>query len=239
VILTRVHPGSPEQLDLDDAESRIRLLEFYRAGRTEWLRLNLVTSVTGSAAGSDGTSESLTSPADRRILGVIRELSDLVLVGASSLRAEGYLMPRRTRLGVLTATGDLTGHRVDELEDRARVVVICPASSADRVHETLGGAEIIALPDSSRAGAGRVSMPDLVSALRAAGFASIVCEGGPNLAGQLLGNALVDELCLTTSPVLTDVRLPAFGREGVGEQPLTLAQLMIDQAGSLFARWTT
>lgn len=233
MILTRVHPGTPETLDLDGDSSRGRLLDLYRPDAPEWLRLNLVTSISGSAAGSDGTSETLTSRSDRRILGVIRELSDVVLVGAASVRAEGYQLPRRSRLAVVTATGDLSGHRLGTGE-LSRVIVVCAASGADHARETLGAAEVITVPDEE----GRIDMHDLVGALRAAGHPSIVCEGGPGLAAQLLGAGLVDDLCLTTSPVVGDVRLPMLGGAELADRAATLGHLLVDDRSFVFARWS-
>jgi riboflavin biosynthesis pyrimidine reductase len=231
-MLTRVHPGPAETLDLDAPESRARLLEWYRPADAEWLRINLVVSVTGSAAGSDGTSETLTSRADRRILGVIRELADVVLVGAASVRAEGYQVPTKARLAVVTSTGDLSGHRLapDLVE---KVTVIGPAAALVRASAELPGAHLLEVP-----GEGRVSPADAVQALRAAGSNSIVCEGGPSLAGQLIAAGLVDELCLTTSPKLTTVRVTPFAGE-LGDRALDLGHVLVDDGGSVFARWLT
>lgn len=69
--------------------------------------MNLVVSLDGSAAGPDGTSSSLTTGADRAVLGAIRAESDLVLVGAATLRAEPHLVPRSTPLAVLSHSGRL------------------------------------------------------------------------------------------------------------------------------------
>lgn len=225
-LLHRVVPAgdaAPERIDLDD---RARLLELYASARPEWLRLNLVASVSGSAAGSDGTSETLTSRADRRILGVIRELADVVLVGANSVRAEGYLLPKRARLAIVTRSGDLGGHRLGE--SPAEVVVLGPESARAGAVASID-ARFVALPDDS--------MPTLVSALRAEGFASIVCEGGPTLAAQLVNAGLVDELCLTTSPRLNGGALPLLGPDATPEVPTALHQLLADADGTLFARW--
>ncbi len=230
MILRRVHPGPVEALELDADGTRDRLLELYRPPAGEWLRLNLVTSVSGSAAGSDGTSETLTSASDRRILGVIRELADVVLVGAESVRSEGYLRPKRAPLAVVTGSGDLSGHRIGGAEGPP-VVVLCPPSAVDRVRETLADAEVITVPGP------RMSPADLIAALRASGFASIVCEGGPGLARQLVVAGLVDEACLTTSPRLTGVTHPLFGIEPFAEVAVELAQLMVDDESALFARW--
>ncbi len=232
MILTRVHPGPPESLELDAASTRDRLLELYRPGPSPTLRLNLVASISGSAAGSDGTSETLTSRVDRRILGVIRELSDIVLVGAASVRAEGYQVPRRARLAVLTASGDLAGHRI-AADDSDAVIVIAPASARERVLESLPRADLIIVPTTGPT----IAMTDVVHALHSAGFPSIVCEGGPGLAGQLLAAGLVDELCLTTSPQLGGVTLPVLATASAS-RAATLTQLIVDEQGYLFARWS-
>jgi riboflavin biosynthesis pyrimidine reductase len=232
VILRRVHPGPVESLELDAAGTRDRLLDLYRPPAGEWLRLNLVTSVSGSAAGSDGTSETLTSASDRRILGVIRELADVVLVGAESVRSEGYVRPKRAPLAVVTGSGDLEGHRIGGTEGPP-VVVLCPESAVERVRETLADAQVITVPGP------RMLPADIIAALRHNGFVSIVCEGGPGLARQLVVAGLVDEVCLTTSPRLTGVTLPLFGIESFPEVAVELAQLLVDDESALFARWLT
>lgn len=231
MILTRVHPGPAESLDLDAEGARDRLLELYAPPAGPWLRLNLVTSVSGSAAGSDGTSETLTSAADRRVLGVIRELSDVVLVGAQSVRAEGYLQPRRALLAIVTASGDLAGHRI--VGEGPAVVVVCPPAAVDRVRQSLPGADTLTVPGP------RMLPVDIVAALHGRGLASIVCEGGPGLARQLISSGLVDEVCLTTSPRLTGVTLPVLGVDAFPEVAVRLGQLIIDDQSSLYARWFT
>ena len=231
MILTRVHPGAAESFELDADGTRDRLLDLYAPPRGAWLRLNLVTSVSGSAAGSDGTSETLTSAADRKILGVIRELANVVLVGAESVRAEGYVRPKRVPLAVVTGSGDLAGHRITGT-DGPPIVVVCPPTAVDRARASLPGAVIITVPGP------RMAPGDIVEALRAQDYASIVCEGGPGLARQLVVAGLVDEVCLTTSPRLTGVTLPLFGTEAFPEVAVGLAQLIVDEESSLFARWT-
>lgn len=228
--LTRVHPAPAASYELDEPAARDHLLELYRPPASGFLRLNLVASITGSAAGSDGTSEPLTSRVDRRILGVIRELSDVVLVGAASVRAEGYQLPKRSRLAVVTSSGDLRGHRIDTAH-REPVIVLAPEAARSRVLETLPGAQLVVVPATGQA----LSMVTLVETLRSLGFPSIVCEGGPGLAGQLLSAGLVDEVCLTTSPQLGGPTLSLL--PGKSTTPATLTQLLVDEAGFLFARW--
>src|SRR5690606_35852114 len=106
VIVTRLHPSPHAHVDTTSPHATDTLVQWYHPPRYVWLRTNLVASANGSAAGSDGTSETLTAGADRRILGIIRRIADTVLVGAESVRAEGYVMPRTAKLVIVTASGD-------------------------------------------------------------------------------------------------------------------------------------
>lgn len=234
MIISRVHPAPAEPLELDDDGTRARLLDWYAPDRADWVRINLVMSVNGSAAGPDGTSETLTSTTDRRILGVIRELSDVVLVGAASVRGEGYQVPKRAQLAVLTASGDLEGHRLapDQAE---RVIIVCPEGAADSAERSVPGARILVAPATD----GHVSPADTIAALRDAGCAGIVCEGGPTLASRLLEAGLVDDFCLTTSPVLRDASVPLLGRAPLSEHPLALRHILVDDGGYVFTRWAS
>jgi riboflavin biosynthesis pyrimidine reductase len=236
MILTRIHPAQAETIDLDDGASRDRLLDLYRPVSGRWLRLNLITSVSGSAGGSDGTSETLSNPADRRILGVIRELADVVLIGAESLRREGYLMPSKSRLAVVTGSGNLDGHRLAPDLEAGRMLVICPGSAVPRVRDSLGdrAVEIVELADAG----GRLAIGEIVEALHQRGHLSIVCEGGPRLAAQLVAARLVDELCLSTSPTIGGTSLPLLVGADAETQSLALSQLLVDGTSGLYARWS-
>ncbi|MEO7007449.1 MAG: dihydrofolate reductase family protein [Terrimesophilobacter sp.] len=236
--LTRVYPvapgaRAPETVDLKDADARDRLASLYSTPKRKWLRLNFVTSLTGNTAGTDGTSDSLSSRTDRAVLGVIRRLSDVVLVGASSVRAEGYLLPRTTPLAVITSSGNLTGHRIPTDIAGGRLLVICPDDVAGRVRSGLPSAvDVIPIDSDSKV----VPVEQVLAALRARGLANIVCEGGPTLAAHLVKAKLVDELCLTTSPILGEVRLPLLSG-AVEDGRLSLAQLLVDESDALYARW--
>jgi riboflavin biosynthesis pyrimidine reductase len=235
VSLTRLFPPTDIHLDWGVEAQHPGLVELYRPPRADWLRLNLIGSVSGSAAGVDGTSETLTNPTDRMILRIIRDLSDVVLVGAASVRAEGYFVPRHAALAVVTGSGDLSGHRVRSGANRGALLIVCPFSAVPTAKRTLGNtaASLIEVPDI----AGRMSPDDIVGALRIAGYQSIVCEGGPGLAAQLVNAGLVDEFCLTTSPVLNGASLPLFGGHEFAERTLALTQLLSDELSFLYGRW--
>ncbi|AMM20933.1 hypothetical protein AX769_13290 [Frondihabitans sp. PAMC 28766] len=234
-VSTRLEVGSADSVARASTQSVLE--DWYRPPSDPWLRINLITAVSGDAAGADGTSDTLSNPADRAILKAIRDVADAVVVGAASVRAEGYRVPSKARLAVVTSSGDLSGHRIaDDLAER--VIVVCPASAVDRVQSSLGGtvaacATIFVVDDAD----GRLQPADIVRALHEQGLTSLICEGGPSLAGQFVRAGLVDELCLTTSPVVIGSGLPAFGSERFDASSLSLTQLLIDDQSALYARW--
>jgi len=231
-VLTPIHPTPGAGFDPFSDEGGAELAARYAPPARDWLRINLIVSVSGSAAGSDGTSDTLTNRTDRRILGVVRSQADLVLVGAQSVRAEGYKVPRTALLGIVTMSGDLTGHQL--IEERAdRLMVFCPANATTTVTETLPGARVVAIAPSG----GRLDVVDVLRAARDLGARSIVCEGGPSLAAQVASTGFVDEVCLTTASLLTGTTLPALGEQAFAPLPLELEGLLVDEASNLYSRW--
>lgn len=229
--LTRLLP-TREDLDLDGGASRDALARWYAPPGGRWLRLNLVASVDGRSAGDDGTSDSLTNRVDRAVLGVIRRTADAVLVGAASVRAEGYRMPARATLAVVTRSGDLSGHGFEP--GSGSLLVLAPASARAAVERSLGDASYqLEILEERR---GRIPARALLDALHRRGHESIVCEGGPSLAGQLVRAGLVDELCLTTSPVIGGSAAGILDVDSL-TGGLDLTQLLVDDSGALYARW--
>jgi riboflavin biosynthesis pyrimidine reductase len=151
------------------------------------------------------------------------------------VRAEGYFVPRSSALAIVSRSGDFSAHQVKDTGHHGAVIVLCPAAAVQRARATmtLSGARVIAVPDV----AGSLSADAIVTALHGAGYRSIVAEGGPALATQLILGGVVDELCLTTSPLLNGGKLPLFGAQEFASRELTLSQLLIDGAGATYARW--
>ncbi len=228
--LTRLLPGPVESRDLEAPDGREWLADLYAPASPSIVRLNFVASINGSAVGEDGTSESLTSRLDRRILGVIRQHADVVLVGARTVRREGYTSPKHARLAVVTRSGDLTGHRLGDTF--LRPLVICPEAVASRVGLQMRSANVEVVPLRSPA----LDPVEILGALRDRGLPGVVCEGGPTLAAELLDAGVVDELCLTTSPRLRAPGLPLLPRLA-RTVPASLRTLLMDEEGYLYARW--
>ena len=88
--------------DLSDDE----LTAAYAPRREPWLRVNFVSTVDGAAQGSDGVSKSINNDADKRVFDALRANADCLVVGAGTLRAEGYDVPRLP-LVVVSRSADL------------------------------------------------------------------------------------------------------------------------------------
>lgn len=84
-----------------------QLSDLYSWPKERSYRLNLLVDSDDSVAGKDGTSNSLTSHEDRRLLTIIRKDVDVLIVGAASVRAEGWFLPPHGRVAVLSHTGNI------------------------------------------------------------------------------------------------------------------------------------
>ncbi|MEN2740937.1 dihydrofolate reductase family protein [Microbacterium sp. X-17] len=236
-------PGTAGAFDPRTEDGRAWLHEAYALPDPEYVRLNMITSLTGSAAGSDGTSETLTSADDRAILGVIRAQADVVLVGAQTVRAEGYVVPRTARLAIVTATGVLDGHRLtlDAPADRARVLILSPADRADAVRDAVAplGLRVVPVPvpvPNPGASEGRPTPAALVQALRAEGLPRIVCEGGPGLASQFVAAGAIDEYCVTVAPVIGPIARPFVDVDAAHVPRTRVVGQLTDDAGFTYLR---
>jgi riboflavin biosynthesis pyrimidine reductase len=211
-----------------------------------WVRACMVSSVDGSATGPDGRSGTLGSPADRTVFGVLRNLADVVLVGAGTVRAEGYGPPdarddfAERRLGagqspapvlaVVTRNGEL-GPRQDDLVAAASTLVVTTAAAdLAALRGRFGPARVIV------AGAEQLD-PELVTdQLAARGLRRVLVEGGPGLLGRMIAAGRLDELCLTVSPLAIAGDGPRIASGDPGRQRMRLAHL-VECEDSLFGRW--
>lgn len=196
---------------LDEAELPARLAR--DAGTAPpgrpWVITNMVASLDGAFAVA-GRSGGLSSQADHLLFQAQRSLADVVLVGASTARAERYGRPRvlpgatairsdrgqadLPRLVVVSASGSFPADQPFVLGDGPRPLVVHPEDSRPPdLPEQL---------DSMGCGTGSVDVVALLEALGGEGVRWLVCEGGPHLLGQLAGAGAVDEFMLTLSPRL-------------------------------------
>ncbi|MEU0970464.1 pyrimidine reductase family protein [Streptomyces sp. NPDC005917] len=219
-------------------------------GREPWLRANMVSTLDG-AAQHDGRSQPISSEADMRIFGTLRALADVVVVGAETVRQEGY-RPARARaefagaraaagqgaapaVAVVTASLDLDFSLPLFTSPLVPTLILTGAAAApDRVAAAeKTGARVVVAGD----GVG-VDPARAVSALAGLGHTRLLTEGGPRLLGQFIAAGVLDELCLTVSPMLT-----AGGAQRISGGPgVTVPRRfelvsLLEEAGFLFSRY--
>ncbi|WP_283132783.1 pyrimidine reductase family protein [Rhizohabitans arisaemae] len=190
----------------------IDLAQAYAYADGPCVRANMVASADG-AAWVKGLSGGLSGRGDRRAFAVLRGLADVILAGATTVRSEGYgpVRPRDSWAGLRAGRTaappiavvtrkldlDLDGRLFTEAEPYARTIVITTESApADRRARAAELADVVV------AGDDRVEPAAAVQALRDRGLPHVLCEGGPRLLAQFGAADLIDELCLTISPML-------------------------------------
>jgi riboflavin biosynthesis pyrimidine reductase len=111
------------------------------------------------------------------------------------------------------------------------VVITCGTADPAR------RAALEAVTDVVVAGDDDVDLPAAVRALHERGLRRLLCEGGPTLLTALLTAGLVDELCLTTAPVLLGTAPTLLVQALPAPLDLQLVHLVDGGDGSLLTRW--
>jgi riboflavin biosynthesis pyrimidine reductase len=183
-----------------------QLLALYPVSEPVILRANMVASLDGKIS-IDGRSKGLSTDMDRRIFRFLRATSQVILVGASTARAENYQPPRldpeltqfRHRLGLIRPLRIVVASHQLNPKDT-------PNHHSDP--SSPSGIEYLNLPET-------LQRDDLQELLQIDQHhpGGILCEGGPTLLSNFLQLNLVDEFCLTvrhliagssSAPIVTD-----------------------------------
>lgn len=201
--MIRDTPGGEE---IDALEAQMNMARGY-ADRP-WVMANFVATLDGAAV-IDGGSSAINDSDDMKMFGAIRAVSDFIVVGAGTVRAEDYRpvgldqQRREARLEagleevphllVVTRSLDLDpAARVFADQDRRVTVLTGPNAPADRFAALSEVADVVRLNGTAP--------EDIVRYTRMARV--VLCEGGPGLMGQFVAAGLIDELALTLSPLL-------------------------------------
>jgi riboflavin biosynthesis pyrimidine reductase len=185
-----------------------------------WVLAHMVGGLDGSAAIAGRVAELSTAP-DAELFRLMRALADVVLVGAQTVRREGYgavrLPPERTQarisagklavppLAIISGSlnFDWTAPAFVDPPGPSRTILITAESSDAKQRQ-----DAAAVADVIVAGQNRVDPRAALDRLAEAGHRVVLCEGGPSLLGELVAEDLVDELCLTISPLMGGDPLP-------------------------------
>jgi riboflavin biosynthesis pyrimidine reductase len=212
----------------------------------------MVGSLDGSAS-VGGRVGVLSTPADAQLFRELRSIADVVLVGAETVRRERYgpvrlaepLQADRVaagraalpRLAVVSraCAFDRTIPLFAEADPALRPILVTGTAAAPSdVDQASKHADLIV------AGESDVDLGAALGVLHQSGTEVVLCEGGPTLLGDLVARRLLDELCLTMTPVMGGDPLPLSVAPVDAELArFTLAHALVDDDGTLFLRYET
>lgn len=214
-----------------------------------WVLANMVGGLDGSAA-IGGRVAALSTEPDAALFLAMRTVADVVLVGAETIRREGYgplLLPKvraqtrrdqgkppSPRLAVVSRSLDLDWEGrafTDTALEQPPFLVTCEAADPERLARARDAAEVIVAGDE------RVDPGLALQELAARGASVVLTEGGPTLLGELVAGGHLDELLLTLSPLMGGDPLPvAVAPPGAPLTGFTLRHVQ-QEGNTLFLRY--
>lgn len=205
------------------------LSALYAAPDRPWLRVNMVATVDGAATGEDGTSRSINNGTDKVVFDLLRELSDAVVVGAGTVRIEGYAVGRKP-LVIVSRTGSVPPTQRAAERGKVLMATVSTAPYLTEARGILGNENVLVL------GSHRVDLARLKDELVLRGFRHLLSEGGPHLLRDLLDQGVADELDVTVVPRILSGSHRRITDGPPVDVPLRLATL-VEHDGTLLARW--
>ena len=229
---------------LDDASLAAVYVVQPRAGT--WVRANFATSLDGAITGPDGRSGSVNTAADHVVFELLRAVSDVVVVGAGTLRSEGYTalsvadrwQATRSGLGLADALPLVcvsnSGAVPPRLRDTPRGTGLMATHNGSHglaeSRAVLGDEQVIVCGDDA------VDDVRLVTMLADRGWDRILTEGGPHLASSMVAAGVLDEVCLSLTPVVVGgdgPRMTTAAATVTGYVP----RVMVEEDGTVMGRW--
>jgi len=189
------------------------LAHYAMAERTvQRVRANFISSIDGAAT-HEGRTRGLNNADDKKVFDLLRMMCDVLLVGAGTVRTEGYeelrledsaVAWRREHGLVAQPTLAIVSGRLGLAPDMpalarapTRAIVFTHAQSSIELRQRLSrAADVVVCGDTV------VEPLTMLAALARRGLLQVLCEGGPHLLGTLIEADCIDELCLTLSPVV-------------------------------------
>ncbi len=206
------------------------------APQRAFVRLKLAVSLDGFVAPRGGERHWLTGRESRAFVRDLRASYDAVLVGAGTVRVDDpelTVRPPRARrkpyvrvIACEDAPVPLDRAIFQASDGYARTIVLAPAGARARFAELEEVADLVYVNPGEQPREVRnddakptLDLAEALVALRSRGIASVLCEGGPTLAGRLIERGLVDRIDWLVAPVLLGGpgAVPALGRAAVGD----------------------
>lgn len=189
-----------------------------------YVTLKMAMSLDGFIATKSGRQEWLTGEEARAFVRDLRISHDAVGVGAGTVRVDNpnlTVRPAHHRLReyvrvVLceTDTVDPESNVFRERDGYAKTVVVAPAGAAAKFENLAHTADVLFVGD---APAAQLDLEAGLRALKTRGIESLLCEGGPTMAGHLIARNLVDRVVWLVAPrfLRSDTSVPVLTSESL------------------------
>jgi riboflavin biosynthesis pyrimidine reductase len=176
------------------------------------VRANFISSIDGAAT-HEGRTRGLNNADDKKVFDMLRMMCDVLLVGAGTVRTEGYGELRledsavawrlehglaaQPTLAVVSGRLGLTPEMPALALAPTRAIVFTNGESSLEQRQRLSRTADVLV-----CGKSAVDPHAMLAALARRALFQVLCEGGPHLLGTLIEADCIDELCLTLSPVV-------------------------------------
>jgi diaminohydroxyphosphoribosylaminopyrimidine deaminase/5-amino-6-(5-phosphoribosylamino)uracil reductase len=214
---------------------------FARAIRSHrpYVSLKLAVSLDGFIASQPGVQEWLTGEEARQFVRELRIAHDATAVGVGTVRVDNpqlTVRPPHKRLREYVRVVICETSPVDSAsaifkpeKGYAKTIVLAPAGARDRFAALESLADVLY---AGEADAPRLNLAGALHALRERGITSLLCEGGPTMAGHLLTDGLVDRFHWIVAPrfLRSATAVPAFTNTTISN-----VRLQFDRAEKLGA----
>ncbi len=219
-----------------------------RKSSRPWVSFNFIASIDG-AASVNGLSGKLGNAWDLRVFSLLRQTADVIVVGAQTIRAEGYggeLLSSTARqwrhenwlaphppLAIVSGSLNLDPGLEVFTKAPVRPLVLTVASAPqDRRGALSEVADVVNVGEDS------LDVDRLINELTERGYQNIHSEGGPTLLGSFAAAGMVDELNVTVSPLLVGGQAGRIAHGAAGETAHSMELARILKADSmLFLRY--
>ncbi len=166
---------------------------------------NLAISLDGRIADSQNPTAPLGTPWDRKVMQTIRALSDVIVVGASTLRVNPESIRIRGPLGkkrksqvanaVVTASGDLDAQWPFWQDSQVIRFVFTTNRGLEKARRAAEDRAFVV-----SCGEERVSIESLLRRLKESDYRKVLVEGGGRLIGEFLSENFLQEMYVTHTP---------------------------------------
>ncbi len=213
-----------------------------------WVRLNMVSSLDGSVV-FNGKSGELGNKADQELLVTLRLFADVIVIGSSTFKAEGYGpinlreefrqvrisrgMAELPKFAIVTNRGALDFENEIFSNSSRKPIIITTEQALDH-----GSNELANYSDLLVCGQVTVDPRLIIEKFGALGLKSVLLEGGPRLNSSFLKANSINEICLTLSPALAGKQDSSiFGNAELENLVKLHLVSVIEDDGFLFLRY--